>query len=64
MHIFWDCPHIQAYWTDVLQCIQSITTIPLSPSVTICLLSLVDGSAPTRATCTILTLLLFYARKL
>lgn len=33
MHIFWECPHTQAYWTEVLQVIQSINTIPLRTSV-------------------------------
>lgn len=61
LQIFWECPGIELYWKEVLASTTSVTTIPIIPSIEVCLLSLVDSLVPTNA---IRTLLLFFARKL
>ena len=62
-HVFWGCPVVKDYWASVLACIVEVVKIPVPSSVEVCLLGLVDGLAPARAVRTLVSLLLFYARK-
>lgn len=64
MHIFWECPSIKAYWQAIASCIRSVTSASIPVSIEVCLLHLVEPLATTRAIRTLLTLLLFYAKKL
>lgn len=61
LHIFGECPYIKLYWQEIVICIQSVTSILISLLVELCLVELL---ATTRAIHTLLTHLLFYARKL
>lgn len=63
MHIFGDCPQVKPYWQAVASCIRSVTSISIPMTVEVCLLHLVEPLAATRAIRTLLTLLLFYAKK-
>lgn len=62
-HIFWTCPAIVSYWREILDFITQITSVPLQPSMSICILGLTEQLIPTVAGCTLVGLLLFYARK-
>lgn len=48
----------------VTECIEEATAIHIQPTEEVCLLGLVDALAPRRVSCTLLTFLLYYARKL
>lgn len=61
MHIFWNCA---VFWRGVTECIAEVTAIPIQPSVEVCLLGLVENLAPKRVTRILLTILIYYARKL
>lgn len=61
-HIFWTCPAITGFWEEVLY-INLVSDIPLQPSMSVCLLGLVEQLIPTVARHTMGSLLLFYARK-
>lgn len=62
-HIFWTCPAIVGYWREILDFITQITSVPLQPSMSICILGLTEQLIPTVAGRTLVGLLLFYARK-
>lgn len=64
MHIFWNCSNIQAFWKGVTECIAEVTAIPIQLTIEVCLLRLVDNLAPKRVTRTLLTILIYYARKM
>ena len=64
IHIFWSCPVIKHYWSQVLAVIQEVVGIDIAPSPQICLLGLVEELAPRVAERTLIGLLLFYARKM
>lgn len=63
MMMIWSCPLLQIFWSNVLTFIIGLTTIPIPQTVDVCMLGLVNALAPCRAVCTLLGLLLFYARK-
>lgn len=62
-HIFWRCPKIQEFWTDVTSCITELISVPIPMNIKVCLLGLVDDIVPTRAMRTLLNILMFYGRK-
>lgn len=62
-HIFWNCPAIVGYWKEVLTFITQVTTIPLQPSMSICMLDLIEELIPTVVGRTLVGSPLFYARK-
>lgn len=55
--------NIQEFWAAVVQVIYLITPISVPQTVSLCLLGLVNHLAFTRASRTLLSLLVFYARK-
>ena len=62
-HIFWTCPKIQQYWTEVLDLIGLVALITVPITMEVCLLGLIETLVPTVAGRTLIGLLLFYARK-
>lgn len=62
-HIFWLCPHIQQYWSEITSCISDLLVVPIPMTVRVCLLGLVDEVVPSRALRTLLNILLTYGRK-
>lgn len=62
-HIFWHCPHIIRYWEEVLSCVSDLLTTPIPLTIRVCLLGLVEEVVQTRALRTLLTIILFYAKK-
>lgn len=64
IHVFWSCPAIRDYWSQVVSVVQDIVGIDIAPTPQTCLLGLVEELAPKRAERTLIGLLLFYARKI
>ena len=63
IHIFWSCPVITVFWSQVFLEVNELFSISIVPSPRICLLGLVEDLVPRVAERTLLGLLLFYARK-
>ena len=63
IHIFWLCPKIVAFWSEILTMIARVTSVRLEQEVEICLLGLIEGNAISKERKTQIGLLLFYARK-
>ena len=63
MHIFWLCPKIAAFWSEILRMIARVTSVRLEQEVEICLLGLIGGNVISKERKTQIGLLLFYARK-
>lgn len=64
IHVFWSCPVIKVYWTQILSVINDLLGISVAPSPHICLLGLVEELVPRVVERTLIGLLLFYARKM
>ena len=62
-HVFWSCPRIKPFWSEVTSCISAVLLTPVPMTITVCLLGLVEGVVPSRAHRTLLNILLFYGRK-
>lgn len=62
-HIFWHCPKIQRYWSEVLDTVNRVASTTLPHAMEVCLLGLIETLVPTMAKRTLVGLLLFYARK-
>lgn len=62
-HIFWKCPQIQNFWTEVTDCLSEVLGIPVPMTPRICLIGLVEEVVPFLALRTLLNIGLFYGRK-
>lgn len=62
-HIFWRCPRIQQFWTEVTSCITEVLVVPVPLTIRVFLLGLVKEVVPSPAHRTLLNILLFYGRK-
>lgn len=62
-HIFWYCPEVQKYWTEVLALINLVASVSIQPSMEVCLLRLLENILPTVARRTLIGLLLFMPGK-
>lgn len=62
-HIFWHCPKVQQYWSEVLNLTNRVALPTLPQVMDVCLLGLIETLVPTIAKHTMIVLLLFYARK-
>lgn len=62
-HVFWTCPIIAAYKNSVDDITGSVAHVPLTPSLIVCLLGLVDDLLTTTVGKTLIELLQFYSRK-
>lgn len=63
IYVFWSCPLVHAFRSEVTHFILKLTTIPVPLNTEICILGLVNPLAPIRALRMLLGLLLYYARK-
>lgn len=63
LHAFWECLGIKLFWSEVSQCIRTVTTIPVPLSIDVLILGLVHLLSTSRAMRTLIGLLLFYVPK-
>lgn len=63
LHAFWICPAIYDYWAQVLQPVHAIMAFWVSQDIYPCLLSLLNSWAVGKATKTLFSIMLYYARK-
>lgn len=63
-HAFWKCQLIQSFWSALIDCRAEFLTTPITMSVSVCLLGLVEAVVPSNTHRTFLNILLFcvYAR--
>ena len=62
-HIFWKCPHIQTFWSEVVECLTEVLSVPVPLTARVCLLGLIEEVVPSLAHRTLLNIGLFYGWK-
>lgn len=48
-HIFWKCPLVQQFWSEITSCILELLAVPIPMTMRVCLLCLVDEVVPSCA---------------